>query len=481
MVRAQSTATRNASPPILALAHDALYVGIDIGKRRHVAGFVSSTLLSRHQRFEGCPALPFDNSREGFRLLIDRIRASVPLEQCSVLMEKTGHYHKPLEGYLLDMDVTVYVMHVQSRPRGLVKTDKRDALGLANHLYNQLEKGIQVGDSAQFVRRALPPTEAAPALKMMMGHRFELVNEATKRRNQLTAICDQLFPEFTMIFVDPNKPIALAVRAAFPTAHAVATASAEALCHTKGGRGPNRAAMAHLQELAARSIGITEGARVRSLAFEQGQLIRELAVIREHIAQIDVEIGQIVAHAREGRILMALPGIGVTSAAAILAAIGHIDNFPDSAHLKAYFGWAPKVTQSGMTKDSASLTRAGERTMKQVMYMVALRCIKDDTEFAPIYKRLVERKCAYDERTRAYKGKRVVIARIAGQLTRMVYAFLKADADLLARTPTGQPPPEPMLYDRALHKSHIAGSYRSMKPRPTHEDLIQLPKRHPSA
>jgi transposase len=76
------------------LAHETLYVGTDIGKKAHVAGFVSSTLLTRHQRFEHCPALAFDNSREGFRSLIDRISTYVPLTQVQVVLEVTGHYHR---------------------------------------------------------------------------------------------------------------------------------------------------------------------------------------------------------------------------------------------------------------------------------------------------------------------------------------------------------------------------------------------------
>ena len=53
-------------------------------------------------------------------------------------MEQTGHYHRSLLQYLLELDLPVYVMHVQSREARMLKTDKRDALGLANHLYNQL-------------------------------------------------------------------------------------------------------------------------------------------------------------------------------------------------------------------------------------------------------------------------------------------------------------------------------------------------------
>jgi hypothetical protein len=67
------------------LAHESLCVGIDIGKLFHVAGFLSTTLLRLHERFEVCPALKFDQSRERFRLLVDRIRSFVPLEQCYVL------------------------------------------------------------------------------------------------------------------------------------------------------------------------------------------------------------------------------------------------------------------------------------------------------------------------------------------------------------------------------------------------------------
>jgi hypothetical protein len=47
-------------------------------------------------------------------------------------------------------------MHAQSRQAGMLKSEKRDALGLANHLYNQLELGVQVSTKLQVVRRALP-------------------------------------------------------------------------------------------------------------------------------------------------------------------------------------------------------------------------------------------------------------------------------------------------------------------------------------
>src|SRR5437763_5746398 len=201
--------SRKASlrPDLVALpmlAHETLYVGADVGKKAHVAGFISTTLLTRHQRFEHCPALAFENSREGFRSLIDRIKTYVPLTQVQVLLEVTGHYHRPVLQYLQELDIPVFVIHVQKRHEGLLKSDKRDALGLANLLYNQLEKGIQVGDSLQAVRKLIPPTAAAAGLRGMVQHRYELVAESTQRKNKLTAICDELFPELTQLLRNPN-------------------------------------------------------------------------------------------------------------------------------------------------------------------------------------------------------------------------------------------------------------------------------------
>lgn len=169
--------------------------------------------------------------------MIEHIRAYTPLEICYVLMEQTGHYHKSLEHYLLDLDISVYIMPVQRRPTGMLKTDKRAALSLANHLYNQLECGIQVADKLYLVRRALPPTEAVAQLKGLTRHRYELIQESTQRKNKLIAICDEVFPEFTTIFKNPNLQTALALREQFPTPQAIATASLTAL---QGVRGNNR-------------------------------------------------------------------------------------------------------------------------------------------------------------------------------------------------------------------------------------------------
>lgn len=203
---------------------------------------------------EHCPAFLFEQSREGFRAFVERIRSYCPLEQCFILMEQTGHYHRPLQHYLLELDLPVYVMQGPRREAGMLKTDKRDALGLANHLYNQLELGVQVTNKLQVVRHAIPPSAAAAQLKGLMRHRYELVNESTQRKNKLTAICDELFPELTHVFKDPNLLTALDLRERFPTPHAVATAGLTALREVRKKSFPSEAQLVVLQQLAAASV-----------------------------------------------------------------------------------------------------------------------------------------------------------------------------------------------------------------------------------
>jgi transposase len=405
--------------PIPMLPHETIYIGVDIGKFRHVAGFVSKTLLQRHERFEGCPTFTFEQTRAGFRAFADRIREFTPLEQATVLLEHTGHYHRLLEQYLLELDITVYRIHVQKRPKGMMKTDKRDALGLANTLYTQLALGAQVADKMQLVRHALPPTKAAAQLRGLVQHRYELSQERTQRRNKLTAICDEIFPEFTRIFHDPNRESALAIREQFPTPHAIATASLAELRALRKGYYPSEAKLVELQQLARETIGTKDIDRQHSLVFAQKQLIKELRVIEENLEQLHEEIGSIVAHSREGQILQSIPPVGPIQAATIIASIGNIGNFEKASEFKSYCGWAPQWDQTGVSLDWMSLSKRGARPLKHALYLMAARASALDCEWARIYRRLLPRLCTYDERTKEFHGKKKVLGRIAGQMASM--------------------------------------------------------------
>lgn len=98
-----------------------------------------------------------------------------------------------------------------------------------------------------------------------------------------------------------------------------------------------------------------------------------------------------------------------------------------------------------------------------------------DCEWARLYQRLVPRKCAYDERTQAYRGKVKVMGHVAGQMIATIYALLKHDQDILAQAEPGRPAAPPMLYDPLVHQAHRHGAYRPLRPTPAPETLVQIP------
>jgi hypothetical protein len=358
----------------------------------------------------------------------------------------------------------------------MLKTDKRDALRLANMLYTQLELGAQVEDKMQLVRRAVAPTGAAAQLRGLIRHRYELSHHGTQLKNKLTAICDEIFPEFTQVFHDPNRPTALNFREKFPTPTALATASLSALQTLRTRNFPSDAQLLKLQQLAHETIGTKEIDRQKGLLLEQSLLLKELRLAQEHLDLLQTEICAIVNNCREGKILLSIPPIGHVQAATIIATIGNIGNFEKASELKSYFGWAPRRHQTGVTFDRTKLTRTGVRPVKQMLFLMAACATTMDCEWARLYHRLLPRLASYDERIKGYRGKLKVIGRIAGQMTSMIFALLKTDQELLSQIPEGQEPPPPMLYDPAVHRRHQEGHYRSLKPGTQPRKIIQLPK-----
>jgi hypothetical protein len=249
-------------------------------------------------------------------------------------------------------------------------------------LYNQLELHAQVADKKQLVRLALPASRVAAELRELVQHRRELVREATKRKNQLTSICDQLFPEFTQVFKDPNKPTALAIRARYPTPHAVAMATLPKLCALR------------------------------------------------------------------------------------------------AADLKSFLGWSPRRIQTGTSVDRANLSPAGTRATRTMLFMAVMNAVaKDDNVWAELYKRLLPKRCAYDERKRDYVGKITVIGTVAGRMIGLIYLLLKTDAELLATILPGMESPDPQLYDPQIHRAHVVGGYVPAKKPPLPARIVQLPHR----
>lgn len=432
-----------------------LYIGVDVGKSSHVAAFLSRGLLAQKKSFVKCPTKKIANSRADFEQLLKSIPDP---SSAHLLVERTGHYTTALEQFCNEHGIHVYRMQANKR-YGKNKTDLHDARALALMLYNQIELGVEHADEAMRIRPLVAPSPVARELRGLVRHRYELTRETVQRQNKLTAICDELFPEFTAVCADPNTASALAIREAFPTPQAVAAATIDELCAARvQSKRPSREALVRLRELAVTSIGVRDVHRIASLVMEQRQLIAEIRMLREHTDELETRIAEIVSESREGRILTSFIGIGPVQAATIISAIGSIANFETSGRFKGYLGWAPRQTQTGTTIDSTTLAKSGNSLLKQTVYLITLSAIHYDPTWKHLYDRLVARMCAWDEKKQKYRGRMKVIGHVAGQLCKVMYRLLRADYELVASWDgPADSLPEPILYDPERHQVKGAG------------------------
>ena len=432
-----------------------LYIGIDVGKQGHVAALFQPPpgTPSEHPKFKAISLKHIRNSRHGFDQLLRLIRATrVPPTRVAVITESTGHYGHSLEEFLQEHGMIRYRVTAQKRYRAAGTTDQSDARSLVLLLHNQVGLRCAAIDEVNRVRRVDPPSPVAQRLRPLVQARFELTHEIVSMENRLTAIADEIFPELSELFVDPNAPSLLPIRDAFPTPEAIRAVTLDQVLAARTSKThPGREKLELLQQVAAQSIGTRDVCRSQSLLIEQSQLIRRLQAARADAETLTKQIETLIVGSREGKILMSLPAIGPLQAAEFVAMVGQITNFDTVGALRRYCGWAPRDFQTGSSYDRSNVTRSGSRILKQSVFLITLRIIKNEP-WKTLYNRLVCRMCMWDEKRQQYRGKKRVIGRVAGQLVRVIYTLLRQDADRVAAAlAAGETLPEPILYDPKRH------------------------------
>jgi transposase len=441
--------------PGLRSALAPLYIGIDVGKKSHAVGFLVPSSRKSQQKPPKCVIKRIANSRAGFEALLELIKSyRGTFQECHVLLESTGHYGRSLEQFLQEQGVRVYRVAAREKYNKASKTDESDARSLALLLHNQIGLGVSVLDEADRIHLIAAPSQEARQLRPLITHRYELTQSETRYENRLIAIMDEVFPEICQLWKDVNSISILHLREQFSTPESVVSATLEGLCDSRKSNHPGRAKLAQLQEVAATSIGTKDTYRRGSLLIEQRQLIAQLRMARRDIAELETAIERIVGGSRVGMILCSLPGVGPTQVGEIIALVGDIHNFDGVGDLRRYCGWAPVQKQTGTSYNHTHLGKGGNRILKRSLFLITLRVVQVEP-WKSLHTRLVQRMCYWDEKKGKYVGKMKVIARIAGQLVRVIYSLLWRDARIVERArAAGKEPPPPQLYDASRHSIH---------------------------
>lgn len=97
-------------------------------------------------------------------------------------------------------------------------------------------------------------------------------------------------------------------------------------------------------------------------------LLVEIAQLEERIAQIARELRNVVRQSAACQLLLSIPGVGLLTATALVAAVGtDLTQFRNGRQLAAWLGLTPREHSSGSTRRLGGITRAGDRYLRTLL------------------------------------------------------------------------------------------------------------------
>jgi transposase len=97
-------------------------------------------------------------------------------------------------------------------------------------------------------------------------------------------------------------------------------------------------------------------------------LVEEVRLLEVRIAQLERELTALARHSPACTTLLSIPGVGLLTATAMVAATsGHVRHFHDARHFASWFGLTPKEHSSGGTRHLGRISKRGDRYLRMLL------------------------------------------------------------------------------------------------------------------
>ncbi len=379
-------------------------VGIDIAKRNHMVRVIDSDGQTV------CKPFPIRNNCSGYNALLGRLRKLTNHKSEFIFaMEATSHYWLALytrlrkEGYQVVVLNPIQTSAMREMLMQDSKTDEIDTLVIAETIRFGRYKASSV------------PQEKLLALRELCRNRFYLIDMGSDIKRKITALLDQVFPEFETQFDSIFCKSAVAVLKQYPTPYKLSRAQngklTEVLQAASNGRFGEWKAR-QLKELARDSFGIPdcEGAYSALLLL----YLDQLRSLQDDVASLERRIEELFTQFNST--LTTIAGIGPVLGAVILSEIRDISCFASADKLAAYAGLNPKIKQSGETKSSAvHMSKRGSPYLRRAIWMAGAIAAQHD----PMFKAYYEKKAAEGLR---YMN---IIGHVSKKMTSVIFAVMR--------------------------------------------------------
>jgi transposase len=408
--------------------------GIDVGKF-----FSEMAILSPSNEVVARMKIHHDSSADVKRAIellekMEKDFASRPF----VVMESTGHYHKILFHSLCKAGFEVYVTNP-------IQTDSIKNIGIRKVKNDKVDaRKIALLHRFQELKSTNIPNEDIECLKNLCRQYYKLSDELTVYKNRLTGIVDQVMLIFKDVFPNSFSKAAIAILEKYPTPEHILKANKDDLVSLirenshkslEWSTAKYELLVSKAREFAPLSINNPSNVAM------MGVYISMIKTLDENLAKILKAIRQLITEdmAKDTpmlsltlELLQSIPGIGLLTAATILAEVGDFSAFSKPGKLVAYFGVDPSVMQSGEFIGTRNkMSKRGSRLLRRVLFTAALaniRTKRDKKPCNPVLMEFYKRKCQS-------KPKKVALGAVMHKLVCIIFAILRDRKPFELRSP----------------------------------------------
>ena len=125
------------------------------------------------------------------------------------------------------------------------------------------------------------------------------------------------------------------------------------------------------------------------------QELKTLRLVREHLVDVEKELGRLSTGERWGDqavYLMQIPGVGIIVTMTILSAIGDIRRFESPRKLVGYAGLGAGVHESGQKHREKGITKFGRKELRWALVEASWQAIRSNPRWRAEYDELCKRK-----------------------------------------------------------------------------------------
>jgi transposase len=154
--------------------------------------------------------------------------------------------------------------------------------------------------------------------------------------------------------------------------------------------------------------------------------LRQIDFLSAELARVDEHLAKHALASVEIKRLMTIPGIDVTTAATLIAAIGDIRRFESAKRLVGYLGLGARVRQSGVAAARhGHISKEGTSAARHVLVQAAWAAIKTPGPLRAFY-----------QRVKARRGAQIAIVAVARKLAMLCWQLLTREQDYAYQRPT---------------------------------------------